>query len=333
MKKIISLILAFVLASTMVIPAFAAPAASSPDCVTVTIDTTGGKNILCEIFHFIVNIFAKIFNWIMSWFTVSEPPAGEEPQPEYPPEELPSLIAIDPNPDIPNGFPVTGSLDHSATTREVAYELIYDNFKDLPGFNPGSEYTVNETANPKVNKAVNFILENNCGDALVYIGINKVDETGTRVNICPNSLATGAFLEAVLFSIPTVSQIIVLNDDPHAPLSKEQIEFIIKYAVLYTRIRDGELINSSGTLTRKEAYEIFKSIYSDIQKTLTIPDPDKLANIDFVDYLAYKFSGSVASHCFGDEPHIPVTSAEVQFVAELNKLMMYGQIVCYQATE
>lgn len=332
MKKILSIILAIILASTMTFPAFAT-APSTPDCITVTVDSSSATSFFSRVINSIIALFQNLFGWLFG-INNPEPPISDDPPEEplpQPPEHLP-ITAEDPNGEIPNGFPISGSLDHSATTREVAYELIYDNFKDTAGFNPGTKYTVNETNNPKVNKIVNFILENNCGDALVYIGISEVSESGTKVNICPDALVTGKFLEDILFSIPFVSQLVVLNDDPYAPLSKEQVEFIVKYAVLYTRFRNGELINSNGTLTRKEAYEIFQNVFSDAKKTLVIPDPDKLANIEFLDYLAMKFSGSVASHRFGDEPHLPVTPAEVQFIAELNHLMMYDQIVAYQAT-
>ncbi len=336
MKRILSIFLALILATSLALPAFAATAASSPDCVTITVDT---EKISCvnRIINSIIALFKQIFNWLFGWFRTPGPgpeppieiPTPTDPEPQ-PPEE-PPITATDPNENVPNGFPVSGSLDHSATTREVAYELIYDYFKDTVGFNPGNRYVVNETNNVKVNKAVNYILENNTGEALVYIGINQVSDSGTRVNICPDSPVTGAFLEGILFSIPIVSQIIVLNEDQYAPLSKEQVEFIIQYTVIYTRIRNGNLINSDGTITRQKAYEQFANVFSDIgTKKLVITDPDKPATIEYIDYLAKKFSGSVSSQYFG-EPDKLATSAEVQFTAELNKLMMYSLEVCYNA--
>ena len=316
----------------MTLPAFAT-AMSTPDCITVTaVDSSPTVSFVSRVINSIITLFQNLFGWLFGTNN-PEPPISDnppvEPQPQ-PPEQLP-ITAEDPNENIPNGYPVSGSLDHSPTNRKIAYEIIYDNFKDCVGFDPGTEYIVNETDNPKVNQVINFILENNSGDALTYIGINKVDENGTKVNICPDAPVTSKFLEDILFSIPYVTQLIVLNDDPYASLSKEQVEYSVKYAVLYTRFHNGELINSSGTLTRQQAYDIFQDVFSDAKKTLVIPDPDKLANIEFLDYLALKFSGSVACHRFGDEPHIPVTPAEVQFVAELNHLMMYDQIVIYQA--
>ncbi len=331
MKKVLSLILAFILISIMVVPAFATTASSSPDCVTITINAPEEKNIICRIFHFVMDIFVKIFRWISGWF--KSPGPGPEPPIDIPTptDPEPPKEPTDPNENIPNGFVITGSKDHKATTREVAYELIYDNFKDTPGFNPGSKYVINETDNAKVNRAVNYILDNNCGDALVYIGINKVEETETRVNICPNSLVTTAFLQAMLFSIPTVSQIIILNDDPHAPLSKEQVDLIIKYAVLYTRIKDGKLIDSCETITRQKACEIFQNVFADIGlKKLTITNPEEIATIEFIDYLAVKFTGSVSGQCFG-EACDQATQAIAQFIAELGKLQLYSSVICYQA--
>ena len=352
MKKILSIILAIILASTLALPAFAAPTESSPDCITVTIEANPSVSFFSRVINSIFALFRNIFNWIFG-FNNTEPPIDDpkpvdpdpfnpDPPPEYEPEiEEPApknpeegayLTYNDPNKDVPNGYPVSGSLDHSATTREVAYEIIYDCFKDTDGFNPGTEYTVRETNNPKVNKAVNFILDNNCGDALVYVGISKVDENGTIVNICPESLVTGAFLEAILFSIPTVSRLVVLNDDPYAPLSKEQVEYIVKYAAIYTRYDDEKgVIGSSGALTRQEAYEIFKRVFSDYDAKLFIPDSVKVANVDFLDYLALKFSGFKAVYKFGAIPNMPVSPQEVQFIAELHHLLMYESLVCYEA--